>query len=127
MGLLNKLGDLAVKGMTRAETVRVPYEELAKFVDAEFIRGADDGFLAQVKKAAKGGVLFPKELKSVNKRYDFRVGTRPNGLLWLSSKPVWVFDNEVNKFYQLDKNLHWKKFYKAVEAFIAREKINRNR
>lgn len=127
MGLMNKISDIAVKGMTHAETLRLPYEELVKFVDEEFVRGADDAFLAKVKKTAKGGIVFYKEMKSVNGRYDFHVGTRPNGLLWLNSKPVWIFDNEANKFYQLDKNLKWKKFFKAVETAITREKINRNR
>lgn len=127
MGLINKLGDIAVKGMTHAETIRLPFEELVKFVDEEFVRGADDAFLTKVKKTAKGGVVFHKEMKSANGRYDFHVGTRPSGLLWLNSKPVWIFDNEANKFYQLDKNLKWKKFYSAVEAAIAKEKINQNR
>ena len=127
MGLLDKIGDAAVKGLTSTETIRLSYEDLAKIVEREFIYGSDDAFLAKVRKTAKGGFVIPKEMKSKNGKYDFHVGTRPNGLLWLSSKPVWLLDREANKFYQLDKNLKWKKFYKAVETAVNKEKTNRNR
>lgn len=127
MGLIGKIDDAVVKGMTGAKTIRLPYEDLVKIVYEEFICGAGEAFLVKVKKTAKGGVVFPKEMKSANERYDFRVGTRPNGLLWLSSKPVWIFDREANIFYQLDNNLKWKKFYKAVEAAVTGEMLNRRR
>ena len=127
MGLLSKIGDIAVKGLTKNETIRLPYNEIVKILEKEFISGADDEFLNKVRKTAKGGFAVPKEMKSKNERYDFRVGTRPRGLLWLNSKPVWIFDNEANTFYQLDKNLKWKKFYKAVDTSIKVEKINRNK
>ena len=128
MGFINKIGDSIIKGATQAETLRLPYAELANIVDQEFIRGADDAFLKKVKKTAKGGGLFfNREMKSKNERFDFHVGTRPYGLAWLPSKPVWVFDREENKFYQLDKNLKWKKFYKAVLETIKTEKENRNK
>ena len=127
MGLLSKIGDLTVGGLTKTETIRLPYNELVKIVEKEFIAGADDDFLAKVQKTAKGGIATVKEIKSQDERYDFHVGSRPNGFLWLNSKPVWVFDNETRKFYQLDKNLKWKHFYKAVENSIKMEKINRSR
>lgn len=127
MGLISKLGDTVAKGITGAQTVRVPYDVLSQLVAEEFISGADDACLGKVLKTAKGGFFFPKEMKSKNERYDFHVGTRPNGCALLNSKPVWVFDHEANKFYQLDKNIKWKNFYKAIKAAVQLEKINRNR
>lgn len=127
MGLINKMSDMVIDGITKKETIRLPYEELAKIVTDEFITGANDAWLKKVLKTAKGGFVFPKDMKSTNERYDFHVGTRPRGLVWLGSKPVWIFDNEANRFYQLDKNIKWKKFYKAIEAAVNMEKINRNR
>ena len=127
MGLFDKMSDMAIGGLTKKETIRLPYEEMAKIVTEEFIKGADDSELAKVMKTAKGGFLFDKEMKSKSERYDFHVGTRPHGLVWLASKPVWVLDCEANKFYQLDKDLKWKKFYKAIETAVKMEKINRVR
>lgn len=127
MGLISKLGDAVVKGVTDTQTIRVPYDALAQIVTEEFISGAEDDFLAKVLKTAKGGFFFPKEMKSQNERYDFHVGTRPSRCAWLNSKPVWLLDHEANKFYQLDKNIRWKKFYKAIKTAVQMEKINRNR
>lgn len=119
MGLFEKIGDMAVKGLTKSETKRLPYDELVKMVEKEFIVGADDNFLKNVIKTAKGQIFAGfKELKSADERYTLHVGSRPNGALLLSSKPVWVYDNQEDKFYQLDKNIRWKKFYKAVEAIV---------
>lgn len=109
MGLLAKLGDKAVEGVFDAKTIRVKYDELAKIVTDKFIAGADDSFLKTVAKTAKGGIVISKEMKSKNERYDLHVGVRPNGLIWLNSKPAWVFDNEEQTFYQLDHNIKWKK------------------
>ena len=127
MGLVDKMSDMVIGGITKKETIRLPYEELAKLVTDEFIKGADDAWLGKVLKTAKGGVVFNKDMKSENERYELHVGTRPRGLLWLASKPVWILDNETNRFYQLDKNTKWKKFYKAVEAAVKMERINRDR
>lgn len=118
MGLIEKISDKAIGGLTKTETVRVSYEELTEIIKREFIDGQDDAFLSKVLKTAKGGFLFDKNLKSKNQRYDFHVGTRPHGLVWLNSKPAWVFDNEKDKFYQLDKNIKWKKLYKAVMCAV---------
>ena len=115
------------RNMTNKETTRLHYEELSKIVTDEFIKGADDAWLGKVLKTAKGGFVITKEMKSKNERYDFHVGTRPRGLVWLASKPVWILDNEANRFYQLDKDIKWKKFYKAIEVAVNMEKINRNR
>lgn len=128
MGLIDKISDMVVGGITKKETIRLPYEELVKIVKDEFIKGADDASLKKVKKTAKGGfMIISKEMKSKNERYAFHVGTRPYGLVWLASKPVWILDNEANKFYQLDKDTKWKKFYKAIDVAVKMEKINRNR
>lgn len=127
MGLMGKMSDMVTGHITKRETIRLPYEELARIIADEFIKGADDAWLSKVLKTAKGGVVFTKDMKSENERYHFHVGTRPRGLLWLASKPVWILDNEANRFYQLDKNSKWKKFYKAVEVAVNMEKINRMR
>ena len=127
MGLFSKLGDAAVEGVTKSETIRISYDALSKIVIDAFVIGADDAFMTKVLKTAKGGFAIPKEMKSKNGRYDFHVGARPNGCVWLSSKPVWVFDRDANKFYQLDKDLRWKKFYKTIQSAIKSEKINRNK
>ena len=127
MGLFETISDKAIGGLTKTETVRISYEELAKIIKREFIDGQDDVFLSKVLKTAKGGFLFDKNLKSKNQRYDFHVGTRPHGLVWLNSKPAWVFDNEENKFYQLDKNIKFKKLYKTIKTLVYNEKYNRNR
>ncbi len=127
MGFINKMSDRVVGVITKNETIRLPYEELAKIVTDEFIKGADDAWMSKVLKTAKGGLAITKDMKSKDQRYDFHVGTRPRGLLWLASKPVWVLDNETHKFYQLDKNTQWKKFYKAIEVAVNMEKTNRNR
>lgn len=127
MSIFDRLNDAAVAALTQQETIRLPYTELVKIVAEEFIAGADDAFLEKVKKTAKGGfAIFPKELTSSNERYTFHVGTRHKPI-WLSSKPVWILDNQTNTFYQLDKSIRWKKFYNAVDAAIKMEKINRTR
>lgn len=122
--LLDKISDVAVKGFTGMETIRLPYGELTKIVVREFIYGSDDTFLEKVRKTAQCGFVVPKEMKSKNGKYDFHVKKRPNGLLWLSSKLVWILDCETNKYYQLDKNLKWEKFYEAVETAVNNEKTN---
>lgn len=127
MSLLNKLTDSVVQLTTKQETIRITYTDLAKIVEEEFIIGADDAFLEQVRKTAKGGILFPKELKSANGKYDFRVGALRRGMWLFRMKAVWVFDNDANKFYQLDRDTKWSAFYKTIDATINREKINRNR
>ena len=52
MGLLDKLGDMAIGGLTKKETIRLPYEEVAKLVTDKFIKGADDDRLKKVMKTA---------------------------------------------------------------------------
>ncbi len=126
MGLLDRLTDKMVQGVFGAETVRVPYTELANMVREVFITEKDDAYLNKTLKVAKGGVVFTKEMITDDERYKFHVGTRPNGLLWLPHKPVWILDNQENKFYQLDKDSKWKKFYATVKAFVSAEKSNRH-
>lgn len=80
MGLLNWLEDTTTKAATGMETVRISYESLAKIIEKEFISGADEAFLKQVKKTAKGGFVFNKELITANERYKFHVGALQRGL-----------------------------------------------
>lgn len=127
MGVLNWLEDASVKTLTNKETIRLPYEELAEIVRKELINGADDAFLALVRKTAKGGFLFPKEMKKPDGRYEFHVGALQSGMWLLRMKSVWLLDNEQNRFYQLDKDRKWKDFYRLVDTAIKMERINRER
>ncbi len=125
MGVLDKLGDKAVEKFAKKETIRLSYEQMAEIVKKEFIVGADDEFLSQIIKTAKGGTVKAGTLLSKNGRYEMRVaGDIPNilDLLLGRKKVVWVQDNEANKFYQLDKDRKWKKFYKSVETACKMEK-----
>ncbi len=124
MGLFDKVVDKVIS----TETIRMPYTQLAEIVKKEFVLGQNDEYLEKVRKTAKGGfVLFEKRLKTQDERYEFYVGLRPTRLVWLPSKPAWVFDKQENKFYQLDKDIKWKKFYKAVADYVNAEKTNRSR
>ncbi len=129
MGIIENLSDKAVEKFAKKETIRVPYEQIVEILKEEFIVGADDEFLQKVLKTSKGGNLFTeKKLESASGRYLLHVGNLQRGFLLLGKrKTVWILDNEANKFYQLNKDKFWKKFYKSVDAAIKMEKINRNR
>lgn len=128
MGLTDKVGDMLVKGISKKETIRIPYDKLADMVNDEFIKGADDEFLQKVQKTAKGGGWFTKrELISASGRYRLYVGAWNTGYILGRRKMTYIFDNTENKFYQLDSDWHWKKFYKRVSADVQMEKINRGR
>lgn len=128
MGLLNKVSDSVVQKITKKETIRIPYEQLSEIVNDEFIKGADDDFLKQVRTTAKGGgMITQKNLTSKSERYTLYVGSWNYNWLFGRRKQTYIFDNSENKFYQLNKDRHWKKFYKAVDAAIQAEKINRTR
>lgn len=128
MGILENLGDKAVEKFAKKETIRVPYEQIVEILKDEFIAGADDDFLQKVLKTSKGGNLFTsKKLESKSGRYLFHVGNLQRGIIFGKRKCVWIQDNETNKFYQLDKDRYWKKFYKSADAAIKMEKINRSR
>lgn len=122
MGFFNELKDAAFDGIMNTETVRLPWEELVKIVQQEFIIGEDETFLDEVQKTAKGAIVGYKETVSKNGRYKFRVGARPQGALLISSKPVWIFDIEEKRFYQLDKDIKWKSFYDGIVQEINIEK-----
>ena len=97
-------------------------------VNDEFIKGADDEFLQKVQKTAKGGGWFTKrELRSASGRYRLYVGAWNTGYILGRRKMTYIFDNIENKFYQLDSDWRWKKFYKRVSADVQMEKINRGR
>lgn len=128
MSIFENLSDKAVAKFAKKETIRVPYEQIVEILKDEFITGADDEFLQKVLKTAKGGSFFTsKKLESVSGRYLFHVGILQRGIIFGKRKCVWIQDNEANKFYQLDKDRYWKKFYKSADAAIKMEKINRNR
>lgn len=129
MGVFEKFEDAVTKGLSGKETIRVPFEQLSKIVYDEFIKGSDDEFLEKVKKTAKDGCMFTeKKLESKDGRYLLQVGCTQSGVLIFGNrKTVWIKDIEANKFYQLDKDRKWKKFYKSVLGEINMEKINRNR
>lgn len=128
MGLFDRLEDMAVEKFAKKETVRLPFEQVAEIVKDEFIKGADDEFLNKVAKTAKGGNIFTdKKLESKTGRYLLFVGHTQNGIMFGRRKTVWIEDTETNKFYQLDKDRRWKKFYKAVDSAVKMEKINRGR
>jgi len=55
------------------------------------------------------------------------VGGWNRGWIFGISKMIYILDSELNKFYQLDKDRSWKKFYKTVNTDVELEKINRNR
>ncbi len=127
MGLLNKVLDGVLKEVTGKETLRLSVDDLIEIVDKEFILGSDDEYLKQLSKTAKGGIA-GKKIDSKDKRYVLEIGALQRGMLITGRrKTVWVFDNETNKYYQLDKDRHWKKFYKAVLSSVNSEKIRRNR
>lgn len=129
MGVMNNLTDKLTEKITKKETIRLTFEQIAKIVKDEFIDGANDEFLDKVLKTAKGGsFITEKRLESANGRYLLFVGRTQDGVaLFGRRKQVWVEDKEANKFYQIDKKRSWKKFYKAVSAYINMEKVNRNR
>ena len=129
MGIFEKFEDAISKRVSGNETIRIPFEQMSKLVYDEFIKGNDDEFLEKVKKTAKGGCMFTeKKLESKTGRYLLQVGGTQRGVLLLGKrKTVWIKDTEANKFYQLDKDSKWKKFYKSVLGEINMEKVNRNR
>ena len=128
MGLLNNVTDSLVKKIAKSETIRITYQQLAEIVRDEFIKGADDEFLKKVQKTAKGGGwITKKDLNSASGRYSLHVDNWDTGYILGRRKQTYIFDNVENKFYQLNKNRHWKKFYKAVNSEIQMEKINRMR
>lgn len=122
MGLTDKLVDSALHKVFKKETIRLPYEEVTNLIEQYFIAGADDALLENIRKTAKGGIILAKNLSSKDGRYSLHV--EPCALL-SSSKIVWIFDNDNNMFYQLDKNRKWKKFYQLVDVKIKMERINR--
>lgn len=128
MGLLNNVTDSLVKKIAKAETIRITYQQLAEIVRDEFIKGADDEFLKKVQKTAKGGGwITKKNLDSASGRYTLHVGCWNTGYILGRRKQTYIFDNTENKFYHLNKDGQWKKFYKAVNSEVQMEKINRAR
>jgi len=128
MGLLDNISDTITSKVSKKETIRLQYSQLAEMVKDEFIVGADDEFLNQVVKTAKGGGVFTeRNLLSKDERYLLYVGGWNRGWIFGISKMIYILDSELNKFYQLDKDRSWKKFYKTVNTDVELEKINRNR
>ena len=128
MSLLDKANDSILKKVAKKETIHISYEQLTELVKDEFIKGANDEFLKKVQKTAKGGGwVTKKDLNSASGRYTLHVGSWNTGYIFGRRKQTYIIDNVENKFYQLDKDGKWKKFYKAVCGAIQMEKINRSR
>lgn len=118
MGVFEKFEDKVVGKIAKKDTVRISPDELANMVNDVFIKGASAEELKKVTKTAKGGYCSysGKWLTSADERYRFHVGSRQNNILFLlgGGMEAYIIDNEENKFYQLEKDRYWKKFYKAV-------------
>lgn len=129
MGLLDKASDSLLKKAAKKETIRISYEQLAEMVTEKFIKNSDDKLLKKVLKTAKGGYFSytGKYLTSIDKKYTFHVGTRQHNILFLfgGGMEAYIINNEENKFYQLDKDRNWKKFYKSIISAVNAEKLNR--
>lgn len=124
MRVMDKLSDKVLEKFTKKETLRLPYDRMAKLVEDFFVTNADDEFLDKIKKEAKGGVITNGVLDSKDGRYQLTVTVHNRGIG--TGKSVWIFDRQSNRFYQLDKDHHFKKFYSAVESAVNMEKIRRN-
>lgn len=129
MGILNKLGDSFVEGLSNSKIIRLSYEEMAKLVNEYFIVGANDEYLDKVRIISKGGKIKFRELMSINGRYKYNVSSYSMDIveIFLKRKSVLIFDKDTNKYYKLDREIHWKKFFKEIEMYIKFEKINRNK
>lgn len=99
MGLSDFLADKLVKKVSGAETIRFSTDALCEFVKEHFIQGADDAFLENVRKTAKGNLLKITTLFSKNNRYELRVQNIRIGILCKTQKSVYVLDHEKNTFY----------------------------
>lgn len=126
MGVFEKFEDKVVGKVTKMDTVRLSPDELADKVNDIFIKGASADMLKKVAKTAKGGYFSysGKWLTSADGKYRLHVGSRQNNFLFLlgGGLEAYIIDNEENKYYQLEKNRFWKKFYKAVLAKLEQAK-----
>lgn len=123
MGIIDKASDSLIKKIAKKETIRVTYEELANMTDKLFLSDADSAFAKKVVKTAKGGCpVTQKSLKSKSGRYTLFVGNSK----WLfgKSKQTYIYDETERKFYELNKDRYWKKFYKAVLCAASKREFN---
>ena len=124
MGLFDKLGDKVVEKLTGKETICLPCENMVQLVSDIFIFGNDEEYLNNLLRIAEGK-WYKKDgetyfnITSADGRYMLKV-TKISG----SKKQVWIQDDAANKFYQLDKDKEWKRFYQAVDARIKMHRIN---
>ena len=125
MGLVDKLSDKIVKKATKTETIRLPYPQLVEVVKKKLLENANEETLNSVLKTAKGGHYFSKGKSFVtpDEKFEFHVGPTQSNYLFGRCKSTWILDKEADKFYQLDKDRHWKKFYKELETAIKMMKI----
>lgn len=120
MGLSDKISDKVVKTVFKKETMRLSPEQLADIIKQEFIDGSDDEYLKSVHKVIKGSVILNRYIVSKSERYCLKV---LSGYAF-TGRAVFVEDREVNKFYQLDKDRHYKKLFKIVDSTIKMTRIN---
>lgn len=125
MGIFDKATDKLI-GL---KYERIPYEQMVSMVRENFIKGADDDFLKEIKKTAKGG-MFQYGIRSLDSKNErFRIIVNPlmgSFMIWIMGKDVSLIDKQEGKDYMI-RSRQWKKFYKFVLRTIEDEKLNRTR
>ncbi len=114
MGLFEKVVDKALK----LNTTYLPYDKLAEIVKNEFIDGADADQLRKVKKAAKGG----PDVTSISGKYSLGCSVTTNFsniiAIFAPKRAVYIEENGTKNLFQLDKEKNYRKFRKAVMAYL---------
>ncbi len=125
MGIFENMTDKLVEKVSKRETIRFTAEQMVELVKELFITNANDEFLKQVEDTAKGGNVFTeKRLASADGSYVFEVGNLQRGVAFGQSKTVWIKDMQANKFYEIDKDKNWKKFYQGVCNAVRMERVH---
>ncbi len=114
MGLFEKVRDKAFK----LNTTYLPYDKMAELVKKEFIDGANADQLRKVKKAAKGGL----DVASLSGKYTFGCSMTTNFsnfiAIFAPKRDVFIEEVGTKNMYQLDASKNYRKFRKAVMAYL---------